>query len=190
MKLTKFNCGITIHKLCFFPLICKALEVQIQTDMVECTMFMYCDLFLPDSSFIQIFWLIQRHASSCKFMQSYASLVLFFIPCPECSSLLLQSKVFFCFSSFFWSRVFFFFSTFQPSLSLCLEVASASKKLQGRQNVVISLPFLFPYIGLSSTNWISNSTNHGRRVMLCLNATGMFSVVNTKEPCIGLAMLV
>ena len=84
-------------------------------------MFIYRDLFPPDSHFIYIFCShrdIQAYAGLYMFMQYYASLLLLFlIPCPErfSTALVVQGV--------------FLFLNISALSEPCLEVASASKEV-------------------------------------------------------------
>ena len=113
-------------------------------------------------------FLLQGHASLCRFIQVYASRFIqvhaiimlayycyFFYSLPREFSANLYSR---CSSSSLPSLGprYSSFTTFQPGLSLCQEEASTSKKVNPNK---LRHPSLFPYIGLSDTDEISCSSS-------------------------------
>ena len=107
----------------------KLFSLVIHNSNKQKSLIVLCLWVVTSSCLIQIsfiFLLIQGHASLCKFMQYYASLLLLllfyslskvFSTSPRCSSVSLHSH----------GPGYSFFSRCRPGPSLCLEVACTSK---------------------------------------------------------------
>ena len=121
----KVHCSLTDGCTCLYT--CSICMQRTKNISERGVMFMYRDLFPPDSGFIQI-QLKQGHASLYNII---LAIVLY------CPSLLLCYKMLVCFSSFFSSA-------FRPGLSLRLEVTSASKRGSGQAKCCGLAPFSLP----------------------------------------------